>query len=148
VVKHEAAFQRAFGRWLQYEYKGPGAVFELKRTLTNSLPLKEIRAHQVRALSMADTGLYYKIPDDSMAQKPFDCFFLKGTPGFVVIAYGPQLRGFFIVPVEYICELLDNGTVSITSGMAHVHGSYHAIPKKSPRLARALTGGLDLAGDG
>lgn len=99
--KREAVFQTLFKRWLQARWKGGPAVFELKRTLTYRLPLKDVKPHQVAALTAArGNGLYYKIPDDSYGAKPFDCFFLKGVEAYVVVAFGPKLKQFHLIPID------------------------------------------------
>lgn len=99
-MKREAQFQTLFKRWLQAKWTGGPAVFELKRTTGNSLPFSAVKEHQELALIQArDTGLYYKIPDDSYGAKPFDCFYLKGAKAYVVIAFGPQIKSFYLIPI-------------------------------------------------
>lgn len=135
MIKHEAAFQARFGRWLQYAYTGPSATFELKRTLTQSLPLAQIKDHQVLGLSQAKTGLYHKISDESRSQKPFDCLFLRNAPGYVCIAYGTSLRGFYLIPVEFIERFKRNNLVSLKESAAAEFGTYYPLSNslaKSP----------------
>ena len=99
--KREAVFQTLFKRWIQARWQGGPAVFELKRTLTFRIPLSDVKGHQIEALSASHgKGLYYKIPDDSYGLKPFDCFFLKDIEAYVVIAFGPTLKRFHLIPID------------------------------------------------
>lgn len=100
-MKREAAFQTLFKRWLTARWEGGSAVFELKRTLTDSIPFSALKDHQIDALKQATGGqLYYKIPDDSYGQKPFDCFVFKNAEAYVVIAFGKQLKSFHVIRIH------------------------------------------------
>ena len=72
--------------------------------------------------------MYYKMPDDSYAAKPADCVWIKDAQGYVVIAYGPRLKDFYVIPVEEIVELNNTGAVSITEAMASQLGTHHVLP--------------------
>lgn len=122
-----------FGRWLQYAYGGPPAVFELKRSMTSSLPLSQIKDHQLRALRQVATGFYHKLPDDSRSYKPFDCFYMTGIEGYLVVAYGATLTGFYVVPVSEILKLKEAGVISLKEDHAATIGEYIEIPKQHPR---------------
>jgi penicillin-binding protein-related factor A (putative recombinase) len=100
--KREAQSQVVFKHYLQSgKYNGPSAVFELKRTLEDSLPFSAVADHQEDALEASiNRSLYYKIPDDSIGLKPFDCFFLRNTLAYVVIGYGKQLKSFVLIPID------------------------------------------------
>lgn len=40
-------------------------------------------------------------------KKPFDCFFLRDTEAYVVIAFGPRLKKFHLIPIntwEKLCD--------------------------------------------
>ena len=78
-------------------------VFELKLCKTKSIRFDSVKDHQILALWQVQTeGLLYKIPDFPMfagsktrfnAKKPFDFFYLKDTPAYVVICfYVPRRR--------------------------------------------------------
>jgi hypothetical protein len=100
VKKLEAKFQTLFKRWLHAKWDGGPAVFELKRTTTETLPFSAVQEHQELALEQArDTGLYYKIPDDSYGAKPFDCFYMKNVGAYLVVAYGARLTSFVMIPI-------------------------------------------------
>jgi penicillin-binding protein-related factor A (putative recombinase) len=64
------------------------AVFELKLCKGTSFNKHEIAEHQIRALKMAKgNGVYHKISDQSIGQKPFDSFIVKGIDAFLVICF-------------------------------------------------------------
>lgn len=99
----EKDFQTDFNKWLKHVYRQSGA-FELKVSPTDSLPFEAVKEHQENALFLSEHGsIVYKIPDDSMQQKPFDCFQLVGVPGHVVVMFNSKERGqkeFFMIPVQ------------------------------------------------
>lgn len=87
-------------------------VFELKLCKTNSIRYDAVRPHQMDALkAIKGDGLFHKITDSLpkfghstfmrfTSKKPFDCFFLKGTPSYIVIClYTPRKEKLFC----YIC---------------------------------------------
>lgn len=121
--------QQVFGRWLQYAYSGPTAVFELKRTLTKSLAMSEVKSHQVLSLEQVKTGFYYKIPDDTIAAKPFDCIYLKKELTYIVVGYGIFLKGFYLIPAHFILTWQRKGLHSITEKMAEEVGQYIPISR-------------------
>lgn len=101
MTKHEQKFQSLFKRWLQAGWTGQSAVFELKRTLTDTLPFSALKEHQIDGLLRAQgTGVYYKLSDETSSQKPFDCFFIRNAVGYVAIAYGPKLTSFYLIPIN------------------------------------------------
>lgn len=67
-------------------------VFELKICKEKSLQFSAVQEHQVRALLHVEgSGLYHKISDMSMGEKPFDCFYLAELPAYVVpVWYVPR----------------------------------------------------------
>lgn len=73
-------------------------VFEIKLVKKNCIPFKNIYDHQIEALQKADSdcGLYHKIADQTVGRnntfgwtlkKPFDCFYVKNIPAYVVIIF-------------------------------------------------------------
>lgn len=122
--------QNAFSRWVVNRWTGGPAAFELKRTLTTSLPLSALKEHQLSALSqVASAGNFFKIPDGGFSQSPYDCFFLQGK-AYLVISYGPKLVGFYLIPIATVERIKKNGTISITEKLAKEFGEYYEIPKK------------------
>lgn len=105
-MKHEAQFQTLFKRWLDALWEGGSAAFELKRSKTDSLPFDAVEVHQKENLLRANRGaFYYKIPDDSIGQKPFDCFVLRDVDAYIVIAFGPRIKEFFLIPIDTWLQL-------------------------------------------
>jgi penicillin-binding protein-related factor A (putative recombinase) len=74
-------------------------VFELKLCKGKSIRWDSVKPHQIEALKkVKEKGLYHKITDSLpkfghsehlrfTSKKPFDCFYLKNTPSFVVVCF-------------------------------------------------------------
>lgn len=93
----EKVFQIKFNQWLKHVHKKTGA-FELKVARGVSLPFYMMKKHQEDALYSVKRGLFvYKIPDDSMGYKPFDCFSLVDVPAFVVILFK---KTFYLIDID------------------------------------------------
>ena len=93
MIRREAIFGNLFRHWLMANPRFSSA-FELKQTTGTSLPFSAVPDHQLDALRAANNnGLLYKAPDDSAGVKPFDYFYLRNAPAYVVIRY----RGFFVL---------------------------------------------------
>jgi len=97
-MRREANFQTYFRHWLKENPMLSGA-FELKQTITSSIPFASVKEHQVNALlaSKSKTGILYKVGDDSIGAKPFDFFYLSKAFAWVVIKYP---TAFFIIDIE------------------------------------------------
>lgn len=117
MIKREAKAQIVFSHYLKARWTHGPACFELKYTDEKSIPFSAVQPHQITALyAVESTGLYYKIPDDSIGQKPFDCFYLTGVQGYVVLFFG---RNFYIIPVEaFVHESKTSTRKSITEDVA------------------------------
>lgn len=65
------------------------SAFELKQTLTNSIPFSAVQEHQIDALlaSKSHTGFLYKIADDSRGTKPFDMVYFRNSNAYIVIKF-------------------------------------------------------------
>lgn len=100
-------------------------VFELKLIKVKQegekfkpLPFDAVAEHQIDSLLACDgdAGLYHKISDSFVGDKsgerrfpsakPFDCFFLRSIPAFVVIAYyiPRKLKEFHYIPIRVFVE--------------------------------------------
>lgn len=110
----EKNFQTKFGHWVKYNWYREGglttpvcAAFELKITKTNRFAFSQIEDHQVKNLCAVDNGLFfYKISDQSMGQKPFDCFSLGGPAYIVVLFYKPRVKSYFyLIDIRDIIKL-------------------------------------------
>lgn len=100
MIKREAKFQTKFGHWLRAVYlpQYAGGAFELKQTTKDSIAFSSVKTHQITALRVVKHGhFYYKIADDSVGTKPFDCVGLSGLDAFIVIKY-PD--GFVLIDVD------------------------------------------------
>lgn len=106
--------QTVFKHYLQSQWNNGSAAFELKRTLSDRLPVKAVQEHQVAALLQAYQGTcYYKIPDDSIGAKPFDSFVLQQSLAYIVIGFGAKLKDFVLIPIQVWVENT-KGKVSVT----------------------------------
>ena len=89
----EKNLQILFGQWLQKNIDHfSTSAFELKLTKGGTFNFKnweKKEGHQIRNLLRAgcNTGAYHKISDQSMGQKPFDCFLIKNSSTFLVIGF-------------------------------------------------------------
>ncbi len=116
IKKREADFGLQFRKWIE---KNPriSAAYELKQC-TTSLPFNAVEDHQVAALMTVKgrKGFIYKISDESRGQKPFDCFYLRNAPAYVVIKY----TGFFcMIDIEtFVMERDRSKRKSLTGGRA------------------------------
>lgn len=115
----EKDFQVRFTRWLHYRYPGVGA-FELKICKGTSLPFSAVQPHQVDALlAVKNTGLEYKIPDDTRGTKPFDCFRLKGNAEVVILFYTRGTEHFYRIDVDtWVHEVATSARKSLTEDRA------------------------------
>jgi len=97
-------------------------VFELKLCKEKSLPFEAVAAHQVKALLRVEgEGLYHKISDMSMGEKPFDCFYLAELPAYVVpVFYIPrkQKTAYYIRIKNFIKMMKGADRKSFTEVMA------------------------------
>lgn len=119
----EKDFQTRFTRWLRYRWSGSGA-FELKICHEKSLPFDAVQPHQEAALLAAsDTGLEYKIPDDTRGSKPFDCFKLCAPAFVVVMFYERGTNHFYLISIEvWLFERANSTRKSLTEERAREIG--------------------------
>jgi hypothetical protein len=98
-VRHytEAMFQLDFGKYVRHMMKGVNAAFELKCSKTDYINFHRLREHddhQPECLKAAKgEGLYYKIADDSMGQKPWDAFQMAGAKAYVIVMFRSEQIG-------------------------------------------------------
>ena len=102
----EAEFTTLFSHWLFKNKPKDSENYEFKVTNGGTFNLKHWRdkqPHQPRSLKQAsgDVGLYHKISDMSMGQKPFDAFFTKNTKSFLIIWFN-KYKEFFIIPIKKV----------------------------------------------
>lgn len=111
MTKHEAKFQAEFNNYLRELKKKKRPLygnFELKRTLSLSIPFSSVKAHQDTGLLAAQKeGYIWKHSDEDSREKPFDCSSVPPITGYVVIRY-PGI--FFIITVEAFLNEKQNST--------------------------------------
>jgi len=98
MIKRESKATLLFRHYLKANPMD-SAAFELKQTITDSIPFSDVQEHQITALLAVKSskGLLYKAPDDSRGIKPFDLFYLRGEGAYVVIKF-PEF--FAIIDVD------------------------------------------------
>lgn len=98
----EKNFQTLFLKWVRHQPNLGTVVFELKLTKGGSLNFNALLPHQLIALRAAKHNrIAYKIADDSVGFKPFDCFHIREVPAYIVIMY--YTRGekkFYMIDVD------------------------------------------------
>jgi hypothetical protein len=100
-MKREAKFTQTFRHWLMVNPMH-SAAFELKQTVSDRLPFKDVKPHQIDGLlAVKKNQLLYKLPDDSRGVKPFDMVLLAQSGAFVVIKYPHE---FVLIDVEMFVE--------------------------------------------
>lgn len=99
MQKKEAQFNTLFNSWLRNVYKKTGA-YELKQTAESSIPYSRLEKHQEDALLAVSNGTFvYKISDESIGFKPFDCFCFSNSPAFVVVLY-QKSKTFYLITIN------------------------------------------------
>ena len=123
MKKREADFGKQFRAWVRAQKDLPSAAFELKQTTIDYISFSALQDHQEAALLAAtSSGLLYKAPDDSRGVKPFDFFYLKRTPAFVVIKYP---KGFEGITIEnFIAEREKSNRKSLTHDRAKLISTF------------------------
>jgi hypothetical protein len=123
MKKREADFGKQFRAWVRAQKDLPSAAFELKQTTIDYISFSALQDHQEAALLAATTtGLLYKAPDDSRGVKPFDFFYLKRVPAFVVIKYPNGFEGITIE--NFIAEREKSNRKSLTHAKASEISSF------------------------
>lgn len=115
-MKREANFTIKFRHWLKANADSmPSAAFEVKQTTGVSIPFDSVKEHQIDALQAVKSskGLIHKISDETRSYNPFDVFFLRNAPAFVVLKFP---KAFHLIDVDTFCMERDRSKrKSITS---------------------------------
>ena len=119
--KLEAKFTTKFEKWWK-QTKVLGA-YEIKVVRGVSMPFSVVPEHQLNALRAAQKGFIYKIPDDSMGQKPCDCLAV-GNNGYLVVHWIKRgNKRFYIFPINVWDDIINNSNrKSLTEQMAMDNG--------------------------
>lgn len=98
MIKREAKFAGKFRSWLRAN-PFMTAPYELKQTTSSSIRFDAVSEHQIDCLMAckSDKGFFYKISDESRGFKPFDGFFFRNSPAYIVIKFPGH---FEIIDVE------------------------------------------------
>ena len=122
----EKDFQTLFNRWLKYCWTDSGK-FELKLTKGKSIPFSSVKLHQ--ELALLSHKVIYKIPDDSMSKKPFDCFCMTNVTGYVVVMfYRRGQKDFYMFAIdEWMFLKNTHDRKSITEEDANLHGIKYTL---------------------
>ena len=100
--KQEQSFTTIFQQWLRaIGYKRlQSAPFEAKHCRgKDAIPFADVPQHQRDALlaCTTDKGFCYKISDQSAGTKPYDGFFFRNAPAYLVFAY---TKKFYIISIH------------------------------------------------
>lgn len=99
MKKRESDFQGIFNSWLRNVYKKTGA-YELKQTPDDYISYSRLEKHQEDALLAVSNGTFvYKISDESIGFKPFDCFCFSNSPALVVVLY-QKSKTFYLITIN------------------------------------------------
>ena len=131
----EAEFCSKFGRLIRKFFLDSdsghegAAAFEMKVCVRGkALAFSRLEDHQSAALkAVKGKGLYHKIPDGGLGQKPFDGFYLAGCAAFVVVGFYDLGRhrnwiAYLIDVDEFEKEAASCGRKSITEERARELG--------------------------
>lgn len=116
-MKREANFTLRFRHWLKANPM-PSAAFELKQTTGISIPFASVQDHQIDALQAVKsaTGLIHKISDEARSYTPFDVFYLRNAPAFVVLKFP---TAFHLIDIDtFLLERQRSTRKSITNSRA------------------------------
>jgi len=118
MKKNEAKWQVIFSQYLREQHlKGlMYGFYELKRTDEDSFPFSKIEIVQYDGLQATEkSGLVWKWSDQDQRPKPCDCASIPPLPSYLVIKYPDA---FYLIRIEKIVTLRENGVVSITRSVA------------------------------
>lgn len=111
----ERDFVTKFNRWLKHNLTG-SAVFEAKLCKTDRFPYSSLEEHQELNLYHTEhVGLVYKIPDDTMSQKPYDCIKVHCPAYVAIMFYRRAQKTFYLIRIdEWMGRKLLSSSKSIT----------------------------------
>ena len=90
--------------------------FELKVTVTETLPLAKIRKVQYEGLQATERdGLVWKLSDQDQRPKPCDTISIPPLPSYLVIKFPDA---FYFIRIEEVVKIREGGAISITLSQA------------------------------
>lgn len=118
MKKIEARWQTIFNKYLREKQK-TGEMFgyyELKQVSNDFFNFNKIESHQLEGLQAGEnSGFVWKLSDQDMREKPFDCFSTPPLPAYLVIKF-PD--GFYCIRIKEIVKLKNMGIVGINQEIA------------------------------
>ena len=118
-MKSERDTYPAFANFIRKYWTFGSAAFELKYVKSGKkhFLINELPQDQERALRMTyENGVYHKISDQSMGNKPWDAFYLKGNAYLVIYFAGDNT--FYGIHTKFIVHLKEIGVKRITPDVA------------------------------
>ena len=113
----ETHMQTFFSKWSVKNPPEENEAYELKITSGNAIRFDAVKPHQIKFLLEVEEGeFYHRIIDQPIfygsgtrftIQKPFDCLFMIGGKGYVVVwFYVPRTRKvFYKIPVKKFLQM-------------------------------------------
>lgn len=130
MIKKEAKFiSSVFHPWLR-AHPMHSAPFEFKQTKEFRIPFSSVSEHQLNALMAckSNKGFFYKVSDESQGYKPFDGFYFRNSPAYIVIKFPHR---FDVIDVEtFIMEKNASDSKSLTSKRSLEISIFSVILKK------------------
>jgi len=120
MKKPEAKFCAIYQQYLMSDkHNLPAHAWEAKHSRgKDNIPFADIEPHQIASLlaSNSDKGLCHKISDMSVEQKPYDGFFYRNSPAYMIMAYTGT---FYIISIHNLVhEMSDSKRKSLTKDRA------------------------------
>lgn len=121
MKKQEQSFTSIFLQWIRAKgySRIQSAPFEAKHCRgKDSISFAEVPQHQRDALlaCTTDKGFCYKISDQSAGTKPYDGFFFRNSPAYLVFAY---TKKFYIISIHnFLHEVAQSTRKSLTETRA------------------------------
>ena len=126
----ESNMQTMWGKYLKEYPPEKTEVYELKICKGTSIPFDRIPSHQIEALQSVSRWLYHKLTDAPIyygmqtrfqKPKPFDCFCIVKSEGFLVVwFYKPrQPKRFIKIKIDDFLKMKEHSKrKSMTEAMA------------------------------
>lgn len=108
--KIEAKWNTIFNAYLRHS--DMLGYFELKYTDKDYFSFYKIEKHQLEGLQASEqNGFVWKLSDQDIREKPFDCFSTPPLPSYLVIVF---TNTFYCIRIKKIVKMIDEGLNKIT----------------------------------
>lgn len=116
--KKEQEFCTHLQKWLRHNYKKSAGIevkvvnLECRKRLNYKA---EVPEHQRRNLALvAGNAFIYKIPDDTISQKPFDIVKLSDAKGYLIVMFWkPGVKHFYMIEINKIINEINRDEKSL-----------------------------------